>query len=75
MGILRIPRVDDRDSYVLVKVDRAGGSRPLDVKLVATDGSEPYEVTGSSSNFHLISIGMVHMATLDAEFYASNITH
>lgn len=74
MAIIRIPRSngsDERESFVLVNVRKAGGSRSLDLKLVATDGSEPFEVTGSSSNFHLISI---NMATLDAKLYAHHST-
>jgi len=39
--VLRLPRHDDESSFVLVHVSSAG-PRPLDVKLIGTEGSVPY---------------------------------
>ena len=43
--ILRIPRSDSPDSFVLVNVTRTGKSE-LDLKLVATEGEDPYVGSG-----------------------------
>jgi hypothetical protein len=43
--VLRIPRSDQQSAYVLVHVARSG-SAVLDLKLVATEGENPYAVTG-----------------------------
>src|SRR6267378_715713 len=42
--VLRIPRSDQPPSYVLVHVARSGAA-VLDLKLVATEGENPYAVT------------------------------
>lgn len=41
--VLRIPRTDEEQSFVLVEVTSAG-SKDLDLKLVATEGFAPYVV-------------------------------
>jgi exosome complex RNA-binding protein Csl4 len=41
--IIRIPRTDEEGSYVLGEVTPSG-SKPLNVKFVATEGEEPYVV-------------------------------
>lgn len=43
--ILRIPRSDDPENFVLINVRKTGKSA-LDLKLVATEGEDPY--VGSS---------------------------
>lgn len=39
--MLRFPRSDAQDAYVLVQA-ASTGSHPLDIKLVGTDGADPY---------------------------------
>jgi hypothetical protein len=41
MRVLRFPRSDDKAAFVLVQVTQKG-SKPLDLKLVGTEGEEPY---------------------------------
>ena len=41
--VLRIPRTDEEQGFILVQVTSAG-SRDLDIKLVATEGFAPYMV-------------------------------
>ena len=42
--ILRLPRNDSEGDFVLVNVASNGGS-PLDLRLLATEGENPYEAT------------------------------
>ncbi|KAK6004019.1 hypothetical protein QM012_008869 [Aureobasidium pullulans] len=42
--VLRLPRTDVANDFVLVDVERSG-SDPLDLKLVATDGESPFVVS------------------------------
>ena len=39
--VIRLPRIDSEGEYVLVNVI-ANGSRPLDLRLQATEGENPY---------------------------------
>lgn len=39
--VLRLPRTDSPSDYVLLNASR-NGSNPLDLKLLATEGTEPY---------------------------------
>jgi hypothetical protein len=41
--IIRVPRTDEEGSFVLGEVTPSG-SKPLNVKFVATEGEEPYVV-------------------------------
>ncbi|KAG8669826.1 hypothetical protein FPOAC1_009225 [Fusarium poae] len=41
MHVLRFPRSDDKTAFVLVQITQKG-SKPLDLKLVGTEGEEPY---------------------------------
>ncbi|KAF5232090.1 hypothetical protein FAUST_8892 [Fusarium austroamericanum] len=41
MRVLRFPRSDDKAAFVLIQVTQKG-SKPLDLKLVGTEGEEPY---------------------------------
>ncbi|CEI69781.1 hypothetical protein FVEN_g7348 [Fusarium venenatum] len=41
MHVLRFPRSDDEAAFVLVQITQKG-SNPLDLKLVGTEGEEPY---------------------------------
>lgn len=43
-AVLRVPRTDDGEGYVLVHVTM-GGSKGQGFKLDATDGSDPFAVT------------------------------
>ncbi|KAL6871135.1 hypothetical protein J3F83DRAFT_734370 [Trichoderma novae-zelandiae] len=42
--VVKLPRDDDESAHVLIQVVRKG-SKPLDVKLVATEGAAPYATT------------------------------
>lgn len=42
--VLRIPRTDSLGEYVLLNTSSCGSS-PLDLKLLATEGTEPYVKT------------------------------
>jgi hypothetical protein len=44
MGLLRIPRQDEQEGFVLVRVDPLThkGAATLDVKILATEGSAPF---------------------------------
>lgn len=44
--VLRIPKSDEPEAYVLVHVSPRG-SAPLDLKLVATEGEFPYITSGA----------------------------
>lgn len=55
--VLRIPRSDeDEGSFVLVHVQPSSSkkARPLDVRIVATEGTSPYVVTCKSINSRFI---------------------
>lgn len=56
MRVLRFPRSDDKAAFVLIQVTQKG-SKPLDLKLVGTEGEEPY-VTSCKSfhSLHCIAI-------------------
>lgn len=41
--IIRVPRTDEEGAYILGEVTPSG-SKPLNVKFVATEGEEPYVV-------------------------------
>jgi hypothetical protein len=41
--IVRVPRTDEEGAFVLGEVT-ASGSKPLNIKFVATEGEEPYVV-------------------------------
>ena len=44
--VLKIPRSDEKGSFIIVQVSPDGPvSRPLNLKLVATEGSSPYVLT------------------------------
>lgn len=43
-AVLRVPRTDDEDAYVLVQVV-SSGRKGLDFDLAATEGAHPYLVT------------------------------
>ena len=43
-AVLRVPRTDDDDGYVLVHVTTTG-PKGLDFKLDATDGADPFALT------------------------------
>lgn len=47
--IIRIPRTDEEGSFILGEVS-SSGSKPLNVKFVATEGEEPYVVKRESLN-------------------------
>lgn len=42
--VIKLPRDDDESAYVLIQVVQKG-SKPLDVKLVGTEGAAPYATT------------------------------
>jgi len=42
--LLRLPRLDEEDGVVLVKV--SSGKRPLDLKLIGTEGENVFAVSG-----------------------------
>ena len=44
-NILRLPRTDSEREFVLVNVSSNGPS-PLDLKLLATEGENPFMTTG-----------------------------
>lgn len=46
--IIRVPRTDEEGAFILGEVTPSG-SKPLNVKLVATEGEEPYVVKCMSS--------------------------
>jgi hypothetical protein len=46
--IIRIPRTDEDGAFVLGEVTPSG-SKPLNVKVVATEGEEPYVVKCEST--------------------------
>ena len=48
--IIRVPRTDQEGAYILGEVTSTG-SKPLNVKLVATEGEEPYAVKCKLSFF------------------------
>ena len=50
--MLRFPRSDAQDEYVLVQA-ASTGSQPLDLKLVGTDGTDPY---ASSCEYTCINV-------------------
>lgn len=39
--VIKLPRDDDESAHVLIQVTQKG-SKPLDVKLVGTEGEAPY---------------------------------
>lgn len=47
-AVLRVPRTDDDDAYVLVQVT-SKGTKGLDFDLAATDGSYPYVASRKST--------------------------
>lgn len=49
--VVKFPRSDDASSFILVQITPKG-SKPLDVKLVGTEGEEPYVASCKSSHFH-----------------------
>ncbi|KAL2160346.1 hypothetical protein VTH06DRAFT_1519 [Thermothelomyces fergusii] len=49
--IIRIPRTDEEDSFILGEVTPSG-SKPLNVKFVATEGEEPYVVKLRHDRIH-----------------------
>ncbi|KAK2766174.1 hypothetical protein FQN54_007690 [Arachnomyces sp. PD_36] len=63
--ILRIPRSDDPESFVLVNVARNGKSQ-LDLKLVATEGEDPY--VGSVKQSRLKSLRAKNYQDSDEEW-------
>jgi hypothetical protein len=48
--IIRVPRTDEEGAFVLGEVIPSG-SKPLNVKFVATEGEEPYVVKRESPFF------------------------
>ncbi|KAI9744218.1 MAG: hypothetical protein M1818_002370 [Claussenomyces sp. TS43310] len=63
--IVRLPRIDDNASFVLINVS-SSGRQGLDVKLVGTEGSAPYATEGKlvcigdSEKFSLIKTQVKH---------------
>ncbi|KAK4101012.1 hypothetical protein N658DRAFT_486391 [Parathielavia hyrcaniae] len=51
--IIRIPRTDEEGAFVLGEVT-SSGSKPLNVKFVATEGEEPYVVKPFADGAHLV---------------------
>lgn len=47
--VIKLPRDDDESTYALIQVIQKG-SKPLDVKLVGTEGEAPY-VTSCTNTY------------------------
>ena len=48
--VLRIPRSDSEGDYILVNV-ASTGPKPLDLRILATEGESPYATTSESYAF------------------------
>lgn len=48
--VLRIPRTDDPESYVLVHITRTSSSL-VDLNIIATEGENPYIGTGAPISY------------------------
>jgi hypothetical protein len=55
--IIRIPRTDEEGAFVLGEVTPSG-SKPLNIKFVATEGEEPYVVKCESPPLSLGLAGL-----------------
>ena len=53
--ILRIARSDSEGDFVLVNIS-SNGDRPLDVKLLATEGESPYITTSKLTNINYVAL-------------------
>lgn len=56
--ILRLPRSDEAESFILVHVS-SSGRQQLDLKLVGTEGSAPYVSTGKLGSVEARACGKV----------------
>ena len=48
--VLRLPRADNPESYVLVHITRTGSSL-VDLNVTATEGENPYTCTGTPTSY------------------------